>query len=618
MNITGFTIKKKASLSVNTEGKITAAVAAEAQPAAITADSLLDKNADQLLELMSIQELYPVDNQSIELSAAYDTTNLVANTEITHVDDTLTLFNRHFDLFNDIRKKVHGNDDETDAETSMHRRLKQFIEKWKDDADVQGLLGGYYNRANNSITITRDSSPLVKTDVKLEKDENDGTKHVDNGSSALFKLSRYAMDDFHRMSNLRRNFTRLKRAKSIALKSSLKKRSLLNDQIEDAREAFENSEKNRLTSEENYALVRGLVEEQLQAVDDAFIERHRILSNPLGLCYVRVSDLPMQINFQQTPLIAEPGAGQLPAICKQTMEMPQRLQPFLDLLDDQPMSSWKLLKPYWRWLPESWVRQPPIRVIPQLQQSISLMPLPFHTLISALPVIQNRPIVSANVISLSSRSQMLADDITLEQLTKTRHAGLRQKARRLQDDLSSALSCLLQQLQDIPAAARYNWSRLAESDVLNTEKPLSWPQFYQFSSQPEGLYLREIIEWLYAQLDPHAMTESRSAMRTVIRACLLHAVNDDPQDLLQGKVIQFPGFINPGAMMTATLNRVPTLSAKLKVYDGAQHLIAEAQVVDSNETEASIEIISTYVTTPVAFASWTVVGHKALSDAGIN
>jgi hypothetical protein len=517
---------------------------------------------------------------------------------------------RHLSLFNSIRDKINSESEDT----ALHARLRAFIKKWLDDPDVQSLLGNYFTKDNvNNVTITRDSSRLLEATIKKEAGDD-----KDNDSSALFKLSRYAMDDFHRMSTLRRDVTRLKRAKTQELRNSLKSRSQLNNEIEDAREAFENNEKTLLKAEENYALVQGLLEQQLQAVDDAFAERHRILSNPSALCFVRISDLPMQISFHQTPLMAQPRTGELPAVCKQAAELPERLKPFMDLLDDQPMSSWRQLKPYWRWLPEAWLQQPPLRIIPQLKQNIGLMPLPFHSLMVAIPAVQKRSTSIKSGLSLAASSKLSADEITLEQLTKARHAGLRQKARGLQDDLASAFSCVLQQLLELPANARYNWSRLAEKDTLNTENPLSWPDFYHYSSQSEGLYLREAIEWLYSQLDSQAITESRSALRTAIRACLLQAVNDDPEDLLHGKVIQFPGFIKPGVMMTASLNKTPSLSDRLKVYDGTQQLIAEARVIDSNQTEANIEVISTYVATPAAFASWTVVGHKAILNAGFD
>lgn len=560
---------------------------------------------ENLLLEMQEKELYKVNTESIKLAPSYATETLVADTEISHVDPAETLFNRHFALINSIRAKIDANDEQT----ALHRRLQKFIDRWQDDPDVNKELGRYYSISNNQVTIVRDSSQLQESAVKLSSD---------NGSSALFKLSRFAMDDFHRMSGLRRDVAQLKRTKALQLRASLKRQSKLEKEIEEARADFENSEKSRLQADENYAIARGLLEEQLQAVDDAFVERKRILSSPLGLCFVRVSDIPMQIDYHVTALIAEPSAGSLPASCLEAPELPDRLEPFIELLADQPMSSWRRLKPYWRYLPRDWLARPPSRPAVQFHHTISLMPPVFHVLAKALPVLPKRPIEPKNRLGLADGMKRLTDEVTLEQLINTRNSRLRTTARRLQDELEKASSCLLEQLFELPAELRYEWSRLAEDDELNTEKLDSWPGYHNIARESTGLMLREVHQWLHLQLDGNAVPDARTAVRTLVRACLLHAVNDDPEDLLTGKVVEFPGFIKPGVMMTAELDRIPQLSAMLKVYDGKQQLLAEAKVVDSKATQASIEIVSAYTTTPESFTSWTVVSHKALYHAGFD
>ena len=112
----------------------------------------------------------------------------------------------------------------------------------------------------------------------------------------------------------------------------------------------------------------------------------------------------------------------------------------------------------------------------------------------------------------------------------------------------------------------------------------------------------------YAQLAVDAPTESLTAMRTTIRACLLQSVNDDPADLLQGEVIEFPGAWQAGAILTVNLNQVPNLSAQLRVYDEKRRLIGEGRVADSRDRQAQVEIVRTYVSTPAQFSSWTLVG----------
>ncbi|MEJ2307782.1 MAG: hypothetical protein P8Z78_00535 [Gammaproteobacteria bacterium] len=570
--------------------------------------------SEKLIYELQEQELYKLSPESIALKPAYEKELLVADTEITHVDETVSLLNRHLDLFNSLREKIAADDEQT----ALHRRLQKFIGRWRgkftDDEGndyIDELLGVYFSGGDNDeVIITRESSSITENNLKETVD--------DNHSSQLFRLSRFAMDDFHRMSGLRRDITRLKRLMSLELRRSLRERSRLEKEIEEARADFENSEKSRLQSDENYAIVRGLLEEQLQAVDGAFSERDRILSEPLGLCYVRVSDLPMQIDYHETDLIAEPSAGSLPASCKTAAELPGRLEPFIELLADQPMSSWRQLRPYWRLLPKEWVVQPPVRPLLSYRQNISIMPPAFQVLMKSLPALTKRAIEPQHRLNLSLASRNLADEVTLEQLASSRNGHLRKRARRLQEDLEQATSCLLEQLFELPASLRYAWSRLAEEDLLNTDNPLSWPEFHVLANETTGLLLREIHAWLHLQLDTNAVPEARTAMRTLIRACLLHAVNDDPDELLTGKVVEFPEIIKPGVLFTANLNRIPQLSTMLKVYDGSQQLVAEAKVVDSKETQASIEIVSAYTSTPNAVAAWTVVSHKTQFHAGLD
>ncbi len=553
--------------------------------------------ADKLVLEQQTVELYQKDHESIALKPTYETDTLVADLDISHVDLPQTLLDRHRGIFNNLRTKIDG----ADEETALHRRMEKFIGHWKGDADVQVLLGSYYKVENGEISIDRQSAAINEASIKGNND---------NASSALFNLSRFALDDFHRMSALRRDVLRLKRAKLLKRKNSLRKRSILENDIDAVRADFENNEATRLRSEENYSIVRGLLEEQLKAVDEAFNERQRILSQPLGLSYVRINDLPMQVDYQHSDLIAEPAPDRLPTSCKAAPELAQRMQGFIELLSDQPMSSWRRLRPYWRWLPRQWLVQPPQRQLPQFQHSLSLLPSVFQVLQRALPK-QARPAIEAKRhLSVSTGSRQLADELTLEQLTKAGNVRLRQRARRLQDDLETATACLIEQLTEVPASLRYEWSRLAEDDALNTEKLLSWPGFHSLAGEATGLRLREIHQWLQLQLDRNADQEARTAIRTLIRACLLQAVNDDPEELLTGEVIEFPSIIKPGVLVTANLNRIPQLSTPLKLYDSNRQLLAEAKIVDSRDTQASIEIVSAYQATPQTFSAWTVIGRR--------
>lgn len=561
---------------------------------------------DKLREVSALSQyadLFQVDRAGLAIEPAVEFPTVVETT-ITHVDTATTLFTRQLELLNSARDRLA---DQTNRD-GLNRRLRAFIEKWGGDADVAQVLAPYYTQtapttaAVGAVTIAR------RPRLQVEQVKANG----DNDASALFKLSRFAMDDFHAMTGQRDALERLRRIKTVARTESAKRSVDLGREIVTARAEHANAERDRLAAEEDYNLVRGLLAEQLEAVDNAFVERARVLSNPVGLCFARVNDLPVSISYRQTALVPRPDPGRLPNACTAPRtELPERLTPFLELLADQPLSAWRVLAADWHRLPVEWVYQPPVRALPTYVERIRAMPAVFSVLAVALPA----PVATtATRIDRSLAQAMLvrtaAERITLEQLTASRSGALRIKARALQDDLATALACIVARLTELPGSARFAWSRLAEDDALAVERPASWPGMEPYRRQTAGLILGQTIAWLVGQLADNAPADARTAVRTALRACLLHAVNDDPADLLVGEVVQFPGLFRPGAVLTANLNRIPPLQALVKVYDGERRLIGEARVIDSRETSAQVQVVATHGAAPAAFRAWSVVGMR--------
>ncbi len=546
----------------------------------------------------------------------------LVDTSIQHVDPALTLLNRHLALFNRARERI--SDDKGDNDPGA--LLQAFADKWKDDEDVRELLKGYVDfdteddpAAPGGIRLL--PARLVRQPQLTDKDLKitEGARK-DSDSSAFFKLSRFAMDDFHRLSGQRTALNRLKRLKAIELSRSRRQSDRLEREIRNARVEYANLDRQRLAAEEDYALARGLLDEQLAAVDGAFAERQRLLSNPVALCYVRVNDLPVSISHRSSDLVPATRPGRLPTACDGAGELPECLQPFLELLADQPMSAWKALADDWRRLPSDLLYQPPAPQLPGYLAGMQALPAALRVLQASLPPPTVRriayPGAAERRLSHAAAARRAADRVTLEQLTGVRRADLRIEARRLQDDLGRALACLLHLLAALPAADRFAWSRLAEDDRLLVHRPESWPGFVRHRSGSAGLRLALVVNWLHEQLADEAPAESRTALRTALRACLLHAVNDDPAELLRGRVVQFPGRWGPGAVLGATLNRPPALHAPLKVYDAGRRLIGEARVVDSQapsgnglEVQVQVEVVRTLITAAVDSGGWTLVGR---------
>lgn len=68
-------------------------------------DSNNNLNSNLLAQALRDKDLYQLDFNSVELEKTYDTTQLVVDTEIVHVDGPQTLLKRHLSLFNSIREK---------------------------------------------------------------------------------------------------------------------------------------------------------------------------------------------------------------------------------------------------------------------------------------------------------------------------------------------------------------------------------------------------------------------------------------------------------------------------------------------------------------------------------
>ena len=565
------------------------------------------------LGLSDFLPLKPVEMITVPYQAQFEKPAAVESATIAHVDKAATLLERHLGLLNGARARLL----DTANSDGPGARLLAFYKAWIEDADGQGdadvkeLLGPYVDEimpapAAPGLTNQYQLRPrpqLAISQVKVTPPANAGPDaYADNDASALFKLSRHAMDDFHYLSGQRDALERLKQRKLVALRESAKRSVQLEREIAAARSEYAALDRTRLAAEEDYTLVRGLLEEQLQAVDDAFVERAGLLSSPVALCYVRVSDLPVRIERRATSLIPRVAPGQLPVACESAGELPERLTPFQELLADQPMSAWRALADKRHLLPPAWVYQPPTPILPGYPTAIRAMPAAFRGLAKSvpMPMVQRVAAVpgystAAVRASQAELARQAAERVTLEQLTTVRNAALRIAARRLQDDLARALSCLLDQLLSLPATDRFAWSRLAEDDRLAVEAPQRWPGFEAHRRSTAGLQLRMIVEWLFAQLADNAPTESRTAVRTTLRACLLHTVNDDPAELLEGDVVQFPGLWKPGVLIGTTLNRVPMLKAPLRVYDAERRLIGEARVVDSQPQSQQVAMVATKV-----------------------
>ena len=79
-------------------------------------------------------------------------------------------------------------------------------------------------------------------------------------------------------------------------------------------------------------------------------------------------------------------------------------------------------------------------------------------------------------------------------------------------------------------------------------------------------------------------------MRNFVRACVMLATGDNPDEILQGHVSSPPRRFRIGEVMRLELNREPRPGALLQLLDDAQRLVGTLRVDDhdNGQTVASI------------------------------
>ncbi len=127
------------------------------------------------------------------------------------------------------------------------------------------------------------------------------------------------------------------------------------------------------------------------------------------------------------------------------------------------------------------------------------------------------------------------------------------------------------------------------------EAPERWPGLAEAEERDfNGVRtLVELVAWWFRQLDADASAAARGAMRNLVRACLLLAASDDPQQLVQGRLQTLPGRFRLGEALRLRLDREAAPGTLLQLFDDDQRVIATLRVNDHDDqgTVASVASI---------------------------
>ncbi|MEJ2432273.1 MAG: hypothetical protein P8Y53_03590 [Pseudolabrys sp.] len=382
----------------------------------------------------------------------------------------------------------------------------------------------------------------------------------------------------------------------------------------------------RLNALGDYAMTQRLLEENWRTVESIYLERRRILTDLLGLYYVRVRHAPISTPLAAPRALRYGAADDIVPGCESDTDpvLPDALGEFLDAVLEIPLADWNALAPLVHLLPDTarlqqmfQLRQARLSVQPTaaakstagaMSQRLSTLAVATR---GALTELIARP-WSAGV-SLKQSQSTGGDVLSLQDVIAGPSGELRRRAVQRRDRLEQALSCLLEQLPAVPPSVRLQWAQAAEDDTLPVETPQRWPalelaQSQNFNSVRTAV---ELVAWWFRQMRDGAAAASRTAMRNAIRAVLIQAAYGEASDILHGSVQTVPGRFRLGELLRVHLNKMPPAGAKLQLLDNAQQLIGMVRVEDSDPQGATVSIVNVIKPAATLTTAFTVIAARS-------
>jgi hypothetical protein len=397
--------------------------------------------------------------------------------------------------------------------------------------------------------------------------------------------------------------------------------------IQVARETLEGLDRFRVEQLGDYGVAQRLLDEDWRQVWALNNERTRILTKALrGLYYVRVRGTPVSASLADPLALRYGSSKDIVPGCdwEDEVDLPAALDPFFAAICEIPMEDWAGLKPLRPKLPPfqqfdylGQLRQARFKARP----TSLLTPANSDTLQARLQtvhlqtqiVMQQWASFSLPAFTASSlQTQAAAAKVlALEDLAGT--AGpLRKPAHELREQLEHCQSCLLEKLNLLPPSLRLQWGQLAEDDQIRVEDVSWWPGMDRAEADDfnAARTVSELIAWWFRQLDRDASAASRSAMRNMIRAVLIHASLGDPQEIIRGNVHVPPRLAAIGERLQVKLNRPPLPGTRLQLLDTEQRVVAVLAVEDHSPQSTQVTIVDMLQSGVKINTRFSVVANK--------
>lgn len=394
-----------------------------------------------------------------------------------------------------------------------------------------------------------------------------------------------------------------------------------------ARETLEGMDRFRVEQLGDYGVAQRLLDEDWRQVWALNNERTRILTKALrGLYYVRVRGTPVSAALADPLALRYGSSKDIVPGCdwEEEVDLPAALDPFFAAICEIPMDDWAGLKPLRPKLPPfqqfdylGQLRQARFKARP----ASLLTPANTDTLQARLQtvhlqtqiVMQQWASFSLPAFTVSSlQTQAAAAKVlALEDLAGS--AGpLRKPAHELREQLEHCQFCLLEKLNLLPPSLRLQWGQLAEDDQIRVEDVSWWPGMDRAEADDFNVArtVSELIAWWFRQLDRDASAASRSAMRNMIRAVLIHASLGDPQEIIRGNVHVPPRLAAIGERLQVKLNRPPLPGTRLQLLDTEQRVVAVLAVEDHSPQSTQVTIVDMLQSGVKINTRFSVVANK--------
>ena len=511
------------------------------------------------------------------------------------------------------------------SESSLVARVKQYLdeikvhwiykehnfENYEFVKRSEGTAGKGWSRFDSltSLDMPESELPVSKTGEKLYH-------------PALFSTGKIIRKDILLIERLRRELVNLHKFQQKILAEKRTALGKVETEIPQHHQTLANLNRQRIRSEGDYQVVRLLVAENWADVEKAYAERARILNNHKGLFYARVRETPINLR-PVTPLPLRYGSldDLVPGYPLEDIDLPEDLQVFMEAVLDISMNDWVSLHNHYTLLPTR----------PQLQRMLGVRQARLGYRISQSYQADSK-MVSVKLGRLRNQNQMLMTDLlhktfipsvsileyqrdaaqllSLEDLLNGPPHRLRGLAETQRNKLDQATHSLLKELRKVAPSIRLQWAEAAELDTLNVKQPTQWPGIGQAEAKDlNGIRtLVELIQWWWRQLTTNASSTSHSAVRNLIRATLMLAAADDPDQILRGNLATVPGRFVVGEALRLTLNKEALPGTLLQMVSPTNVLIGTLRIDDFDDKGAVATLTQLVTQDAIPSTAYTVTG----------